>query len=268
MPRGTCFSARPGRGSPFHSLGIRTTKADQIVNYSNFDQVLKDLQSLNQAIEDIRQKIVTTSGVSYASQDARQVALDGLQCDIAACGNWIHVLMSLKGLSQEKHSNNWEGEYRKLIGTGLSSGQAEYLMLDYLRNTLTIKAHFKIENLLSNLLKALSASPNKRGFWHISNAMLRQAGISTTGQEKNTLTVLANLRNSFHANGMHNNGFLSVDIDGIRFEFCNGKPVKCASWEHIVVIMRAIISVLESVLFSNRVSTLRSEIPDAFAGHS
>jgi hypothetical protein len=235
------------------------------MSYSNFDQVLKDLQSLNQAIEDIRQKIVTVSGVSYASQDARHVALDGLQCDIGACGNWIRVLMSLKGLSQEKYSDNWEEEYRKLIGTGLSSGQAEDLMLDYLRNTLATKVHFKIENLFSNILKALSASPNRSGFWHISNAMLQQAGIPTTGPEKNTLTVLANLRNSFHANGMHNNDSLSVDIDGIRFEFCKGKPVECASWKHIVVIMRANISVLESVLFSNRVSNLRSEIPDTFA---
>ena len=100
------------------------------MNYSNFDQVLKDLQSLNQAIEDIRQKIVTVCGVSYASQDARHVALDGLQCDIGACGNWIRVLMSLKGISQKKCSDNWEEEYRKLIGTGLSSGQAEDLMLD------------------------------------------------------------------------------------------------------------------------------------------
>jgi uncharacterized protein YoaH (UPF0181 family) len=173
--------------------------------------------------------------------------------------------MSLKGLSQEKYSDNWEEEYRKLIGTGLSSGQAEALMLDYLRSTLTTKVHFKIENLFSNILKALSVSPNRSAFWHISNAMLQQAGIPTTGPEKNTLTVLANLRNSFHANGMHNNDSLSVDIDGIRFEFCKGRPVECASWEHIVVIMRANISVLESVLFSNRVSNLRSEIPDAFA---
>ena len=235
------------------------------MNYSNFDQVLEDLQSLNQAIEDIRQKIVTVNGVPYASQDARHVALDGLQCDIGACGNWIRVLMSLKGLCKEKYKDNWEEEYRNLIGTGLSSGQAEDLMLDYLRNTLTTKVHFKIENLFSNILKALSASPNRRGFWQISNAMLQQAGIPTTGPEKNTLTVLANLRNSFHANGMHNNDSLSVDIDGIRFEFCKGKSVECASWKHIVVIMRANISVLESVLFSNRVSNLRSEIPDAFA---
>lgn len=235
------------------------------MNYSSFDQILKDLLSLNQAIEDIRQKIVTVSGVSYASQDARHVALDGLQCDIGACGNWIRALMSLKILSQEKYSDNWEEEYRKLIGTGLSSGQAEDLMLNYLRNTLTTKVHFKIENLFSNILKALSASPNRRGFWIISNAMLEQADIPTKGPEKDTLTVLANLRNSFHANGMHNKDSLSVDIDGIRFEFYKGRPVECASWKHIVVIMRENICVLKSVLFSNRVSNLRSEIPDAFA---
>jgi len=39
------------------------------------DHVLQHFLSLNQAIEDVRQRIVTVSGVSYASQDARQVAL-------------------------------------------------------------------------------------------------------------------------------------------------------------------------------------------------
>lgn len=235
------------------------------MHYSNFGQVVKDLQSLIQAIEDIRQKIVTVSGVSYASQDARQVALDGLQCDIGACGIWISTLMSLKVLSQEKYKDNWEEEYRKLIGTILPSGQAEDLMLDYLRNTFTTKAHFKIENLFSNILKALPATPNGCGYWHISNAMLQEAGISTSGTEKNILTVLANLRNSFHANGMHSKDDLSVDIDGLKFEFRKGSRVECASWEHVIVIMRENISVLESVLLSNSVSKLRGEIRDAFA---
>ncbi|MEW6499794.1 MAG: hypothetical protein AB1589_46120, partial [Cyanobacteriota bacterium] len=180
------------------------------MNYSNFDQVLQDFLSINQAIEEIRQRIVTVSGVSYASQDARHVALDGLQCDIGACGNWIRILMSLKGLAQEKYGDNWDEEYRNLIGTGLTSSQAEDLMLDYLRNTLITKVHFKIENLFNNILKALSASPKKRGFCHISDTMLQQAGIPTWGREKDILTVLANLRNSFHANGMHNNDSLGV----------------------------------------------------------
>lgn len=232
--------------------------------YSNFNRVLSDLQNLNKAIEDIRQRLVTVCGVSYASQDARHVALDGLQCDIGACGNWIRALMSLKCLAQEKYGDNWDEAYRNIIGTGLTSSKAEDLMLDYLRTTLPTKVHFKIENLFNKILKTLSATPKRRGFWYIVDAMLQNAGVDTMGREKDILTVLANLRNSFHANGMHNNDSLSVDIDGIRFEFCKGRRVECASWKHIVVVIGATISVLESVLFSDRVANLKSEIPDAF----
>jgi hypothetical protein len=235
------------------------------MNYSNFDQVLNDFQSLNQTIEDIRHKIVTVCGVSYASQDARHVALDGLQSDIGACNNWIRTLMSLKDLSKEKLGDNWDEQYRRLIGTGLSSGQAEDLMLDYLRNTLTTKVHFKLENLFKNILKALPGSPNRRGYYNISDDILQQTGIPTKGPEKDTLTVLANLRNSYHTNGIHTNDSLNVDINGIRFEFYKGKRVECASWKHIVAIIQANISVLECILFSNSVLKLRGEIPDDFA---
>jgi hypothetical protein len=231
------------------------------MEYSNFDQVLTDLQKLNQAIETIRQKIVTETQIAYISQDARHVALEGLQSDISACGMWMHTLISLKG----KYRGTWNAEYQKLIGTALSSDQAEDLMLEYLRNTLTTKIHFKIESLFSNLLKALSATPRKSGFWHISEAMLKEADLPTNGPEKNTLTAFANLRNSYHANGIHSNEFLSVDIHGTMFEFSKGWRVECASWKHIVVIMQATICVLDTILFSDKVSRLRSEIQDDFA---
>jgi amino-acid N-acetyltransferase len=232
----------------------------------DFNQVINDLLSLNQTIKDNRWKIVKVCEVSFESQDARHVALNGLQCDICACVNWMRVLMSLKGLSQEKYSENWEEEYLKLIGTGLSSGQAEDLMVDYLRHSLILKTHFKIENLFSNILKVLIPHKDIRVFEKIRDTMFEQAGISKTGPEKNILTILTNLRNSFHNNGMHNKeDFPGIDIDGIRFEFIKGKKVECASWEHIIVIIRENISVLASVLFSENVSSIRSEIPDAFA---
>ena len=233
--------------------------------YESFNQVLCDLQNLNQSIEKIRKRIEIEIKVPYASQDARQIALDGFQCDISVCGWWIKVLMALRGLSKERFGDNWDKEYQKLIGTGLPYLQTEDLMLDYLRNTITAKVCFKIENLFSNILKQLSANPKKDGFWNISDAMLREAGISTIGKERNILTALANLRNSFHANGIHRKDPLSVEIDGIRFEFSKGKRVECASWKHIVVIMCAAISVLASILFSTKVSNLRGEIPDDFA---
>jgi hypothetical protein len=232
---------------------------------SNFGRVLEGLQSSNHAIEDIRQRVASMSDATYTSQDARQLALEGMQCDIAACGNWIRALMSLKGLSQEKYGNNWDEEYRKLLGTGLSSEQIEDLMLNYLRNTITTKVHVTIENLFSNILKVLAATPAGRGFWHIKNAMLEQAGIALEGPEDDILMVLAELRNSYHNNGMSEGSPLSCVVGGLTFEFSEGQPVQCASWDHIVVIMRAVIGVLEAILFSERVSDIRGEIPDAYA---
>jgi hypothetical protein len=233
-------------------------------NYTSFDQVLSDFVSLTQAIENLRRRL-EQDGVLYNSQDARQVALDGLQCDIGACGNWIKSLMSLKQLSQQSFGEEWEQEYRKRMATCLAIGQSEDLMLDYLRNTLTSKIHFKIENLYSNILEAISGNPPK-GFWKIGDATLGLAGIPTSGPEKQTLTVLANLRNSFHANGMHNNADLAIQIDGIDFQFTKGQPVKCAGWKHIVTAIRSNIAVVEAVLYSSAVSTHEAEIRDAFAG--
>lgn len=237
-------------------------------NYASFDQVIDDLVSLNQTVEALRQRIVSSSQVAYDSQDARHVALEGLQCDIGACGNWIGVLTALKHLSKDRFGDNWDKEYRKLIGTGLSTEKAEDLMLDYLRNTLTTKLHFKIESLFANILRDLGALPKRRGFWHLSNALLERLGLPTTGREKEILTVLANLRNSFHSNGMHNNDDLISEIDGITFEFRRCRRVECASWKHIITVMRANVSLLESIILSNEVSSIRHPIQDDFASEA
>lgn len=238
-----------------------------MANYSSFDDLVNDLEKLIQTIEDIRQTIVTECEIPYDSQDARQVALDGLQCDISACGMWIKSLMSLKWLCQNKNGDIWREEYRKSIGTGFDKAEkAEDMMLDYLRNTLTTKVHFKIENLFNNILAC--CGNEERGFKRICKETLKLAEIPIDGPEADKLNALAYLRNSYHNNGIHKNKKeLSVKIDGIQFEFCNGKPVECASWMHIVVIMKANISVIESVLTSPKIVNIKGEIPDAFAAN-
>lgn len=150
------------------------------------------------------------------------------------------------------------------MGTGLSVGQSEDLMLDYLRNTLITKVHFKIENLFSNILNAISANA-PRGFWRIGDQTLALAAIPTRGREKDILTVLANLRNSFHANGMHHNDNLSIQIDGIDFDFIKDRPVTCAGWMHIMTAIRSNICVVDAILLSSAVCNHSGEIADAFA---
>lgn len=236
--------------------------------YANFAQVNGDLVGLIDAVEILRSESSRQSCIAYESQDARQVAFDTIQCNIGACRNWIQALASLRNLLQKSSPANWETEYLGSIGSRLRASQAEDLMLDYLRNTLVLKVHFAIENLFGNILRAINATPTRSGFWHTCNAMLEQAGFPTDGHEKKVLNAMASLRNSFHSNGMHTKDSFEVEIDLVKFDFRNGHPVECASWFHIVKVVRASISVLSAIVLSERVRSIQGEIVDAFASHS
>ena len=232
--------------------------------YGNFGEVQSDLRGIIDVAERTR-KFLVVQGIDYRSQDARQLALEGIQCDVAACGNWINSLLGLKNLCMEHYGEQWESEYLRILGTRLSAGIAEDLMLDYLRNMITTKIHFKIDNLFKNILRHLDELPSRGGFWRLSSGMLEQLGMSSTGAEKRTLTILANLRNSFHNNGMHKNADLRHEVRGLVFEFRRDERVECNSWAHIVVAIHENVVLLDCFFRSNLLSNITDEIRDEFA---
>lgn len=250
----------------------------------NFLEIHEELVQLIKQAETLRRKVSETIGAEYSSQDARQVALDGIQSNVGACGGWICSLIHLKDMSRKTYGAEWEGQYRRALGTGLTIGQAEDLMLDYLRNTLVVKVHFKIENLFSNILRAnkdevrgfsstaetssrnpVRVASSMRGFSSIVEAILSIAKFSLDCKEKSILTGFSSLRNSFHSNGIHGNASLCFDEGALKFEFVKGKPVQCASWRHILVLLRANISFLEALLLSEAVANLKAPIEDDYA---
>ncbi len=91
--------------------------------HANFSEVLSDLCSINEDAERTRQFLVGR-GIGYRSQDARQLALEGIQCDVGACGNWINSLLGLKKLCKEHYDEQWESEYLRILGTRLSASSA------------------------------------------------------------------------------------------------------------------------------------------------
>ena len=229
----------------------------------------RDLRGIGDALERVRQRLVREVGVPYTSQDGRQVAMEAMQLDVAACTKWLQAMLALRQMCHEKDADRWEHEYRERLSihANIPTGAMEDIMLDYLRNTLPVRVHFTIENLFSNLLGALGVRPKGSGYYPLSSAILEGAGIGVPGPEKDTLTALANLRNSFHGNGIHRKGgSLSVVIDGQRFEFHEGKRVECASWRHVTAAIVANVRVVEAVLFSDRASGLK-KVVDAFAEH-
>ena len=79
------------------------------------------------------------------------------------------------------------------------------------------------------------------------------------------MTAFANLRNSLHNNGIHRANSLKIQVDEIDFEFVKNERVECASWQHIVVLLSANVSILKKILSSQKIVKIKTEIRDDFA---
>ena len=232
----------------------------------HISEIASGLFEINRKIVDVRQRIAAESKVDYCGQDARHVALDGIQQNLVACGIWINSLLSLAGKHSSPDSVEFrEDDFLRDVGSNLTLEQTEDLMWNHLRLGLVVLVHFKIDNLFQNILEQIGRTPGRRGFWHLSNEILQVASIPDSGYEKDVLTALANIRNSLHSNGIHNSPSMSVQIDGMDFEFKQGQRVECASWLHIITAISANIDILEKVLLSNSIKGITDQIEDVFS---
>jgi hypothetical protein len=227
-------------------------------------EILPKFRTIIEKLEELKKEVVSQSSIQYTSQDARIVALDSLQISISAVGMWIN---SCNSLANEYTNNNKlnENKFLASVGSGVSLRQTEEIMYDHLRLGFMILVHFKIDNLFHNILNHLNSLPSRTGYWNLTDKILEVCSISKTGTEKEILTAFANLRNSLHGNGIHRTNSLNITIDGTIFDFTKDKPVKCAGWNHIVILLNSNVDILKQILLSASVVNIKTEIMDDYA---
>jgi hypothetical protein len=229
--------------------------------------LVKEFIALITKTEDIKDKILKKSDFDDKSQDARMVALDSINQSISAAGNWIHSYNSLKIKFTTKEKLNRTEFLESLGGRGDAKVlcDTELKMFKFLRDGLITSIHFKFDNLFNNILKHLNPKLKVNGYYPLTQEILKRCLNSDTDAEQGRLTALANLRNSFHGNGIHTKYDLKIEIYGTYFEFIEGKMIDCASWKHIVILLKSNIDVLEKILLSDTVTKITGEIKDKFA---
>jgi len=223
----------------------------------NFNEILE-------RIIELRKKIEAESKVSYESQDTRHVALDAIQQDISACVMLITALNSLANIFTNKKNNTFREEFLKSVGSIKDLEQTENIMLNYLRFSILVLVHFKIDNLFQNLLNELNIHFN-RGFWNLCNTLIDKISVNQKEDKKEKLILLSYLRNSFHNNGIHRGRSLTKTLNNLNYSFENGYVVECASWDHIIKAISANIDVLSEILLSKEIKSLNHEIEDKYA---
>ncbi len=222
-----------------------------------FKQIIDKLESIKLAV-------VEKSEIEYTSQDARILALDSLQISISAVVMWISANNSLAN-NFTKDEIFDKDNFLISVGSGTDIKQTEEIMFNHLKFGFMTLTHFKIDNLFQNILKHLNTLLNNKGYYNLTDEILKQCSLQKKGTEKDILTAFANLRNSLHCNGIHKNDNLSITIDGTKFDFIKRKRVECASWEDIILLFSSNVDILGKILLSQKVINIKTEIEDDFA---
>lgn len=168
----------------------------------------------------------------------------------------------------------WASTQGEVVMTqALRLSKPEYINFvaeDLLRSSklfLLLETQFQAETLFKNILREFGSPATKQGYYNIAEAVLLATGIPNPKDKLKILNVPALMRNSMHANGIHHGwkGTSTIElIDGIEFRFEDGKRVQCGNWVHIITALTATMQIVEEVLASQAVTSLKL-IPDTYA---
>jgi hypothetical protein len=193
--------------------------------------------------------------------DVRPATLSILLSETALNVMILNILASLnEGTISDK-------TFRSIVGIhdpGVTSGYIAQKMSNYLRLTLVTMIQFRIENMLVNILAVLDRSKITRHYYSNVKALLDLLGLADKERHLEKLSILQNIRNCLHNNGVHNNREMRIAIDYMPFVFEKGKQVNCAGWEHITTAFEAILIVLDKILSAPQVKAIPEPISTAY----
>lgn len=222
-------------------------------------------QALDQQLINIKQEVVKNTGLDYRSQDARLVALDSIQMNMAATAMWTNGFNSLANFCAANGVFN-KTQFLNSVGSGLERAETEVEMFGVLKLGHITLIHFKIENLFRNLCVHLNLIPKgKYGFWDLTNLIFDECSIED-GDSKNSLIALTHIRNSLHNNGIHRNKTAEFFIDSYYYEFFKDQPINnYVSWERITSLLSFNVVALREILLSEKIQKIDDLVLDQFA---
>ena len=191
----------------------------------------------------------------YQPSDARQVALGGMQRILAGYGMGMNSMYFGRTIDQVTQS---------MGVTNLSRDEMLKTVDDAWRWGVCTLFHFRLDSLITNVLVAANRSVSPQ-FRQKAQSILALSAVADQAILLDHLLTLTCIRNSLHNNGIHRTADVDVTIGAMRFAFVRGQPVQCASWQHALVSIDAVVSVIDIVLKAARMVALPQPILDDFA---
>jgi hypothetical protein len=202
----------------------------------------------------------------YPPEDARSVALD----NILGLSQSAQMVLNLLD-SWTRGDNLVRQVIPQLVGLTTVTTEGVNIAAGGLNQTnkvaLSVLGQFQVENVLRNVSAGLGLPAAGIGFYRMASHLL--VALGRPADEMLILNTPARLRNSLHTNGIYHRQHPSeqevVVIGGVTYEFHDGQPVRCATWEHIAHALEASVGVLGNIFSEPRVRALPHPLFDHYA---
>lgn len=217
-----------------------------------FNALLDAFRTVIEKLQAIRDKL------PLPDNDARQVALFGMQEVILAFGLTVHAI-SGNGLRSRERGSAEVLESFENYGTvrGKNGDQLRTSMEGMWRLSMLSLFHFKMDSLFQNILMAMAMPPGKTGFGRNMAQLTSLITLPSSQGIQDVLNASTLVRNSIHNNGIHRGSdWGPVTLHGFVFEFRKDQPVRCASFGHVLAVLDSTADALEQILLSPEVVAL------------
>jgi hypothetical protein len=179
--------------------------------------------------------------------DVRRIALGDLRKTFATYAALLHALY-------------WN---RTAVGveTALSvvdcEGDSVLDMVDDVVRASVFDAVFTtLDSLFRNLTRAIPKLQEEKWFGKNATRWMARAALTEQERKINALLTIAIISNSRHNGGFHLGKSFATVIRGKTFQFVRNRPVQCADWDHLEIVLAEAIEALEEFLVSPYVRSI------------
>ncbi len=213
-----------------------------------------DFSLLSNKIGKFKVTLCEKYNLTFNWDDFRIITLDSIQQILLSLTGYI------RGFMWAQKKINDTNEFIKILGLGLSPEKIEKVIYKFPIESLVTMIHFQIDSYFGQVCKTI-LNDAKDTFYKRMIKVLEN--IPYNKKHQNTLQCLANIRNSFHNNGIHTinpkkrknwDEPLTGKLDrtfkskNIKIEFRHNKVIMYNDREALYLLIESSVSTLQKVI--------------------
>ena len=115
---------------------------------------------------------------------------------------------------------------------------------------------FVLENCIVRIIEAIPGVDPKFSFSQNADIIIEQSEIPQAAHKLDLMLLPAWIRNTLHANGIHNRSNRTFVVDGESYIFEKGQRIACGKWSHLFHAIFHSLAIYEEIFTSDRIRAI------------